>query len=159
VAYRRRGGKNRAHSNRNGSRRWESRGRKDKAGGRKTAIVILGIAAAAAAAAAIAFLLLAGPTAYDGDAWQHAGTEGAIDPPARTSEPPPLPEPAATAEEVAAVEQTGTNLEQSDAGLREFIDSSTHETGSRYQDPPSEEELAEAWMSMLSIINAERGKA
>ena len=143
------GGRNRSHSSRNG--------------GRKTTIAVLGVAAIAAAAAA-AFLLPAGPTAYDGDTWQHAGTEDAIDQPARTSEPPPLPETAATVEEEEeekeeAVERAGAKLEQAGTDLREFIGSSTHETGSEYQDPPSEGELAEARMSMLSMINAERDKA
>ena len=154
MGYRRHVDRNRSHYGRNGSRRWESRGRGGRAGGRKTAIVILGIAAAAAAA----FLLLAGPASYDGGAWPNTGAGDAAEAPAHAPEPPPFPEPAITAAK-EAVEQAGAKLEQAGADLREFADSGTHEAGSKYQEPPSEEELAGARTSMLDMINAERDKA
>jgi len=129
VRYRRRGGRNRSYYGRNG--------------GRKTAAVILGIVAAAAAAAA-AFLLLAEPASYDGGSWLNTDAGDAV-------KLPPLPEPAITTVE-EAVEQAG-------ADLRGLVDPGTHEAVSRYQEPPSEEEIAEARTSMLDMINAERGRA
>lgn len=155
MGYRRHVGRNRSHYGRNGSRRWESRGRRGRAGGRKTSIVMLGIAAAAAAAA---FLLLAGPASYDGGTWPNAGAGDAAEAPVQAPGPPPFPEPAITAAE-EAVEQAGAKLEQAGADLRKSTDSGTHEAGSKYQEPPSEEELAGARTSMLDMINAERDKA
>lgn len=155
MGYRLHGGRNRSHYGRNGGRRRESRGRRGGAGGRKTAIVILGVAVAAAAAA---FLLLAEPASYDGGAWPNTGAGDAAEPSAQAPGSPVFPEPASTTVE-EAVEQAGAKLEQAGADLREFLDSGTHEAGSKHQEPPSEEELAEARASMLDMINAERDKA
>ncbi len=156
MGYRRHVGRRRSNYGRNGGRRWKSRGRRGGAGGRRAAIVTLGIAAAAAAAAA--FLLLAGPASYDGGAWPNAGAGDAAGTPVQAPGPPPFPEPAITAAEEAA-EQAGAKPGQAGADLRKSTGSGTHEAGSKYQEPPSEEELAGARASMLDMINAERDRA